>query len=59
MSIHLCVLAAEFKVILDRDCVIAPPQFASPDEARLLWIYFKTAHHSQDLLSSTVYIILM
>ena len=41
MSIHLCVSAAEFKVILDRDsstvsvfkCVIAPPQFASPDKA--------------------------
>ena len=32
MSIHLCVLAAEFKVILVQQyCVIA--QFASPDEA--------------------------
>ena len=37
MLIHLCVSATEFKVILDHDssqyCVIAPPQFASPDEA--------------------------
>ena len=57
MSIHLCVSAAEFKIILDRDSsklyyVIAPPQFALPDEARWLWIYFKTVHHSQDLVSS-------
>ena len=34
-------------------CVIAPPQFASPDKARWLWIYFKTVQHSQDVLSST------
>ena len=33
--------------------IIAPPQFASSDEARWLWIYFKIVHHSQDLLSST------
>ena len=38
MAIHLCISAAEFKVILDHDSstVIAPPQFASPDEARWL-----------------------
>ena len=34
-------------------CVIAPPQFASPDEVHWLWIYFKIVHHSQVLLSST------
>ena len=35
-------------------CVIAPPQFASPDEVRWVWIFFKTVHHSQVLLSSTL-----
>ena len=59
MSIHLCVSAAEFKVILDRDYVIAPPQFASPDEARLLWIYFNNIHKIYSVQHSTVYIILM
>ena len=59
MSIHLCVSAAEFKVILDRDRVLCYRSASgsgsalSPDEARWLWIYFKTVHHSQDLLSST------
>ena len=55
MSIHLCVSAAEFKVILDRDRVLCY-RSASVRIARrgaLALNLIQNWYHSQDLLSST------